>query len=719
MSHALLEAGAQAHATGRTPAFLNERQRATLLLLRQRAISSKRIRFYRNQRDFAFSLQADLLPHQLGSLHHQLGIIRCSGSFGSLQLSLSASQLGGGGIRRLHRIQQFLFQRFAAALQGCQFLLHICQFFGVLDNPRVKALVGRFGLRLIARERMFQFALLCEGGGETFRCSGDGLLRSAYPFVMRQGKGNFMQTLFYPRACAAPTTANDKVRVSGSSTTLVPGDLVNGTSVPSISRILSLLQQFDTRRLALAVAYVLVFAIALHTPSDPDTWWHLRSAEQTLANGIIREDSFSLTRAGERWLNHSWGGQLFLLGAWNFWGDTGLALLTSALATLGMVLVGQMMAQTGANAHLRAYILALGALTAAVFWSARPQMFSFVLSALTLLLLRRGGRAIWLLPPIFIIWANLHAGFVVGLLWLVLTALAAAYDAFTRRPLGARFRYGQWLVLFAACLLALCINPYGPELLLVPIRTFALSELHTSILEWQTPNLHQPATWPFLLLFALSSLALALSRRRPKSSEVLVVTVSAVMALWAGRHIALFAIASAPVLVAQLASLPMPAHWRLPIPPRMTIKRGLAHAGLLLALGIGAAGYAADRLSPARIDAIQKAHFPVAAVNYLRETLPSGPIFHAYEWGGYLLWELRQYPSFIDGRTLLFGDELLAAYRRAAGGAAWADLFTQYQIRLVLIPRGSGLERSLRHLPLDWELLYLDETAALYSRRAD
>ena len=487
----------------------------------------------------------------------------------------------------------------------------------------------------------------------------------------------------------------------------------------SISRAFFFLQQFDTRRLALAVAYTLVFAIAIQTPSDPDTWWHLRSAEQTLSQGIIHEDSFSLTRAGERWINHSWGGQLLLLAAWNLAGPPGVALLTATLATLGMMIVGRMMADTTANAHLRAYLLTLCAVSAMVFWSARPQMLSFLLSALTLWLLRRGGRSLWWLPPLFVLWANVHAGFVVGLLWLVLTALAHQFDSFTKRSLTGRWPTRQWLMVLVACLLATGINPYGPELLLIPARTFALSELHTSIAEWQTPNLHLPITWPFLLLLALTITSLALSGRRPQSSEVFSITVTALMALWAGRHIALFAIVAGPTLAAQLAAMPWPAHWRLPRPPRMSGKRGAAHCCLFLILVLGVAIYAADRLSARRIEEIQTAHFPVAAVNHLRATLPPGPIFNTYEWGGYLLWQVPQYPSFIDGRTLLFGDELLAAYRRAASGETWQDLFQQYQIRLVLIRRGSGLDRALRRLPFEWELRFLDETAVLYSLREE
>lgn len=463
---------------------------------------------------------------------------------------------------------------------------------------------------------------------------------------------------------------------------------------------------------------MLIFAIAIHVPLDPDTWWHLRSAEHTLTQGIIREDSFSFTRAGEKWVNHSWGGQLLLWVAWQAGGDLGLALFTASLAVLGMMVVGRMLATTTANAHLRAYLLVFCALAASVFWSARPQMLSFCFSALTLWLLRRGGRARWFLPLLFILWANVHAGFAVGLLYLALSALASAYDALTNRWRSQRIRASQWLLLLVACLIALCLNPYGPELLLIPWRTLSLNELHASIREWQTPNLHQPTTWPFLILLALTLSTFALSRRRPQSSEIFVITASTLMALWAGRHIALFAIATTPTLGAQLAALPIARRWRLP-PPRMSQARGLAHLVLLLLLGLCVALYVSTSLTEPRVEELQSAYFPVAAVQHLREIQPPGSLFHTYEWGGYLLWHLPQYPSFIDGRTLLFGDELLAAYRRAANGENWADLFHKFQIYLVLIRRNSGLDRALRRLPLDWERTYLDETAVLYARRED
>src|SRR5688572_10640412 len=80
----------------------------------------------------------------------------------------------------------------------------------------------------------------------------------------------------------------------------------------------------------------LLLAIAFRPPVDTDTWWHLRSGEYMLSNGMIHGDPFSHTNAGGTWINHSWGAQLLMLGFWRIGGNFGLALYTAALATCGM-----------------------------------------------------------------------------------------------------------------------------------------------------------------------------------------------------------------------------------------------------------------------------------------------------------------------------------------------------------------------------------------------
>ena len=56
----------------------------------------------------------------------------------------------------------------------------------------------------------------------------------------------------------------------------------------------------------LAVLLLLIFIMAARTPLDSDMWWHLRAGEETWINReVYSEDTFSFTRDGDPWLNHS------------------------------------------------------------------------------------------------------------------------------------------------------------------------------------------------------------------------------------------------------------------------------------------------------------------------------------------------------------------------------------------------------------------------------
>jgi len=69
------------------------------------------------------------------------------------------------------------------------------------------------------------------------------------------------------------------------------------------------------QRLTIAILFILLFAMAVRVPTDTDTWWHIRSGETIVDNASIpHSDSFSHTRDGADWIDHSWGAQVALYG---------------------------------------------------------------------------------------------------------------------------------------------------------------------------------------------------------------------------------------------------------------------------------------------------------------------------------------------------------------------------------------------------------------------
>jgi hypothetical protein len=205
------------------------------------------------------------------------------------------------------------------------------------------------------------------------------------------------------------------------------------------------------RRLVFLMTILAVFTMAVRVSVDSDTWWHLRAGKTILDQGaILDHDLFSLTRQGESWEYPGWLAEIAIYGAFNLFGFPGLNLLTALAVTAAFIMLW--FALEG-RLLLRSAVLLLAAITSAVFWSARPQIFSLTLSAAYLLILEReqrsAGRLLWLLPPLMALWVNLHGGFAIGFILIALYLIACRRSRL--EPTGSRFTADVGLVPEANC----------------------------------------------------------------------------------------------------------------------------------------------------------------------------------------------------------------------------------------------------------------------------
>jgi hypothetical protein len=438
---------------------------------------------------------------------------------------------------------------------------------------------------------------------------------------------------------------------------------------------------------------------------------------------MIYADPFSFTKAGEPWINHSWGAQIILYGAWQLAGNVGLAVYTAGLATAGMWFIYRMAA---GNTYLRAFALVLGAATAAVFWSSRPQMLSFALSALVLYLLhlhkRRGIDRLWWIPVMMGVWGNLHAGFSIGFIFLG--------GSIAGEILGNIFTPGAeavvpWrgvrklILVTVASVAALLVNPYGLEMLAVPFQTVGIGALQNFIQEWNSPDFHQQQTWPFIALLLGVLGAVGASNKRLDWRDFVLVAGTAFMGLLAGRNIAVFAVVATPVLTIHLAAALDERGWNLKPARRVTPRMARLNVLLVALVLLGALAKVLVVLDAATVQEAQAEFLPVRAVDYLNTAQPPGPMFNSYNWGGYLLFARPDEPVFVDGRTDLYRDAFLTDdyLNTATGRDGWRETLDAYGIRLVVVETGSGLARALRDEP-GWSLDYTDKQAVVFTREA-
>jgi hypothetical protein len=470
--------------------------------------------------------------------------------------------------------------------------------------------------------------------------------------------------------------------------------------------------------LVFMVVLVLVFIMAARTPLDSDLWWHIRSGEQTLQGGVpILRDVFSYTRAGEVWINHSWLSQvgialLFRAGGW-------LALgAAMALAVTASVMLAW--PQMRGAAFWRASVILLGCLVSAPVWTPRPQLASFFLFSLLAYLLYRykwkgEDTGVWI-PPVFLVWSNLHGGYALGAMLIACLLAGEALNHLFGRH-GAEVvswkrlgRLAGWSLLGGVLIL---VNPNGLDMWRIPFQTVGVGALQQFIQEWASPNFHAIELQPMLWMMFAIIIAVGLSGKQADATDLLSVVVFGYGAFLAQRNVGPFALVGMPVL-ARYGWLALnngreSAEQVRRTRPKWQRRLNLALVGLLAVAGFGKLYLVTQ---PNLVAAYSQETNPVKAMEYIRSTQPAGRMFNEYN---YLIWALPEYPVFVDGRTDLFGDEIISQWIEVVQGSpTWQDSLRKWQVGFILLPPDRPLVQMLTGN--GWIEVYRDEVAVVFVR---
>ncbi|MFQ6015918.1 MAG: hypothetical protein ACE5NP_10815 [Anaerolineae bacterium] len=486
------------------------------------------------------------------------------------------------------------------------------------------------------------------------------------------------------------------------------------------------------RQLLPTLLFASIFAMACREITDPDYWWHLRTGQYILeTRSVPYQDPFSLTMQGQPWITHEWLSEVLMYGLYNTFGSPGPILAFAAIITAAFFMVYR---QCPGRPHLAVFTTLLAALASAVTWGPRPQMITMFLASLLLYLLHlhREGRRnlLWLIPLLIILWANAHSGYILGLALLLAVISGQGLGKIVNRLSQGKeaqegvMQIGYFAAITASSIVAATINPNGIKLLSYPFATLTSQAMQTYIQEWHSPDFHNPQFIPFALLLLATLGALALSRSSIDATDLILLLAFSLASLISARHIPIFALVAPPILTAAL--LQVGRSWGLArpgtreeqgrFPPRWVL--AAINWFLLALILVGVAVKAGTALANNR--AVEEQTFPSAAVEYLLESLPPGPMYNSYNWGGYLIWRLYpHYKVFIDGRADVYGDQFINFYMQAFRAKSnWQEPLDDYYIRMVLIEREGPLSTLLQESP-QWQRTYADHLAAIYIREGE
>ena len=437
--------------------------------------------------------------------------------------------------------------------------------------------------------------------------------------------------------------------------------------------------------------------------SDSDTYWQIAVGQWILDHGVLpRVDVYSFSKPGEAWISSSWLAQILYAVSYNLAGWTGPVVIAAGAiaATFGLlahILERRLPSTYAVLVALAAMVLSTPHFLARPHVLAMPVMVAWAHGLMTASE-RRQPPSFWLLPLIAL-WANLHGGFVFGLVLAGAFAIDALWNAepSQRKPLALR-----WGVFGLAALAACCFTPYGWEAILASRKILDLGELLRLLSEWMPADFSRLSPFELAILALIAgALYLGVKLSPPRIALVLGLLH---MALSHGRNVEIFAL-----LLPIVVLTPVSQQFALQ-PTRSGRMTFVSVAMLAVTLGIATWALAAHQMySP------PKSQSPAAAVEAIKAH-NLRRVLNDRAFGGYLIW--RQMPVFIDGRAELYGEKFTMAYRDAVelkDVGQFLGLLRDYDIDALLLQPGMPATGLLDQLSA-WRRVYADDVAVLYVR---
>jgi hypothetical protein len=418
---------------------------------------------------------------------------------------------------------------------------------------------------------------------------------------------------------------------------------------------------------------------------------------------------FTFTALGRPWLNQQWGAQivfasLYRAGSWEL-----IALTRAGVVAVSFWLLYLACRARGAGVRHAAW-LCLGALFVSIDgFAPRPQLIAFLLFALTLAIVASRDRhpsMLWLVPPITLIWANVHGSFPLAPVVLLL--------AWAEERRGDPRIARTTLLVALAAVAAANVNPYGARIWSYVIELSTNPEIRRTIEEWQPPSVTTASGFAFFASAAAVAVVAIRSRRRLTWPRVAGLALFFVIGATAIRGVIWWSLA-APVLLADLLS---ERTVRRDEPSRLNS----AVAVVLVAIGIvflpwfrptftsSADSGSADGLL---------GYAPEAYSSRVRVMVEPGTrLFVPELWASWFELVAPRDPVMVDPRIELFTSEIWNDYDAISNATdGWESVADRWDIRVLVLSRRqqSDLIAVVRDDP-GWRVVYEDGDGLLLVR---
>jgi hypothetical protein len=475
-----------------------------------------------------------------------------------------------------------------------------------------------------------------------------------------------------------------------------------------------------------AILLVLTLNIAEGLLGDGDTGYHIKTGEFILDTGQVpRVDIYSFITPPLKWTAHEWLAETIMAIIYRGSGLTGVVVFFAVLLATTHWLLYAVLRTKSDDIILCTIVTLLATLTASSHWLARPHLFSLTLLLIWYHLLDQfqynDRSTLNYLPILMLLWVNLHGGFMLGIVLLTIYLAGNLIYSLTDSPataLGHRAKAKALSLIALLVIAASIVNPVGVEIFWFPFRVTSDRFIMDYVIEFMSPNFHQAL--PFKYMFIAVIAALALARTRLNLIEAALLILVSYMSLYSVRHVSVFAIIVAPILLKMSSGIAESLPKRLSEFYQARRKvfadldgqlDGKLWPAVALVVVVGLALVGALRVS------FNNKIFPVAAVEFLKREKLSGNMFNNDEFGDYLIFSAwPQYKVFTDGRSDMYGEKHGSPYLKVAGvQPGWKEILNRYDISWIFFQTQTALSAALLEQP-DWHPIYSDKVATIFVR---
>lgn len=468
--------------------------------------------------------------------------------------------------------------------------------------------------------------------------------------------------------------------------------------------------------------YIFVFLASLFRPADTDLGWHLKYGEHFIKTGeVLRENTFSAEMADFRWANIAWITDIFSYLLFRLGGFFALSLAGAAVVTATFFLFSRAFK---VDYWQKAVLFPL-----LIFYveplnriSFRGQLMSVMLLGVLLYLLEKykegSQKALLFVPLLFLIWANIHGQFILGLGVLFLWLFADVVESvITLRKLTDEIK--KKVVRYAGIsilsLLFPVIHPFG-----IGIYEDAIIHFHNpllkSIAEYVPPE-ELSTTWInqlFMAIFLIIGIMTLVIQKRWKNNFTSIipslllysVSLSVKRYAWSMYYLAI------PLLK------PLADFFR---PPTKRIQRHVA-TGIFLGLILLTLliKHPLNQFLDMNWDVYcQKiGHCSPQGAEELKKYYIAGKTMTLYDWGGWLIWNYPDIKPSTDGRMHLWEKDGYSGFRHDYNiEQNIADLhFSKYEV--VFTSKDKPIYSRLQELENEglWRKVFEDQKSVIFTR---